>query len=271
MSALPIDPTNTTSTGLYYTYTPGGSYEMTSQFESEKYASIAANDGGADPAQYEKGTDLTLSTFARGLAGYWKLDGNTNNSSGNENNGTAYGNLTYTTGKQGEAGNFDGVDAYVDLNQTYDTDYITISWWVKIPEGSYNEGIFSIYPTNTTSVDRVWGYHYSSGGYNGVSIASYNSVGQKQIIYPQTWIPLNEWIHLTYVRSDNGDAQALYLNGNIVNSTTIIATPSTPNNTITTLARAYPTLYGALFIDDVRIYNHVLSTSKISAIYNATK
>jgi uncharacterized protein (TIGR02145 family) len=44
--ALPIDPTNTTSTGLYYTYTKG-SYELTTLLESSKYQiQVAAKDGG---------------------------------------------------------------------------------------------------------------------------------------------------------------------------------------------------------------------------------
>lgn len=34
---LPTDPTNSTSTGLYYTYNPGGSWELTALFESNIY------------------------------------------------------------------------------------------------------------------------------------------------------------------------------------------------------------------------------------------
>ena len=34
---LPVDPINTTSSGNYYTYTPGGSWELTSIPESSKY------------------------------------------------------------------------------------------------------------------------------------------------------------------------------------------------------------------------------------------
>jgi uncharacterized protein (TIGR02145 family) len=60
LSSLPIDPTNTTSTGLYYTYITGGSYELAAMMESEKYATTAAHDGGSDALLYEKGTDLTL-------------------------------------------------------------------------------------------------------------------------------------------------------------------------------------------------------------------
>src|SRR4030067_479342 len=45
LGSLPVDPINTSSTA-YYTYTPGGSWEVTSLFESAKYAPQMANDGG---------------------------------------------------------------------------------------------------------------------------------------------------------------------------------------------------------------------------------
>ncbi len=54
LSALPIDPTNTTSTGLYYTYTKG-SWELTAMLESSKYQTqVAARDGGLSGTALEK-------------------------------------------------------------------------------------------------------------------------------------------------------------------------------------------------------------------------
>ncbi|MDO9066038.1 MAG: type II secretion system protein, partial [Chloroflexota bacterium] len=55
---LPTDPTNSTSTGLYYTYTTGGSWELTSTLESNIYKmggdnDRASKDGGIYPELYE--------------------------------------------------------------------------------------------------------------------------------------------------------------------------------------------------------------------------
>src|SRR3989338_5343069 len=54
-----------------------------------------------------------------GLVGYWTFDegaGTTaNDSSGNNNTGTLTNGPTWTTGKIGQALNFDGVNDYVDL------------------------------------------------------------------------------------------------------------------------------------------------------------
>lgn len=53
LSSLPIDPTNTTTTGLYYTYIKG-SWELTAALESVKYQQTAANDGGDSNTVYER-------------------------------------------------------------------------------------------------------------------------------------------------------------------------------------------------------------------------
>jgi len=60
LSALPIDPTNTPTDGLYYTYTPGGSWHLRSILESSKYQSKALNDGGTSDNAFETGTNMAL-------------------------------------------------------------------------------------------------------------------------------------------------------------------------------------------------------------------
>ncbi len=64
LSVLPVDPVNTTSTGLYYTYVTNGSgsYELTAvALESQKYQADAENDGGQSATSYELGSSLALS------------------------------------------------------------------------------------------------------------------------------------------------------------------------------------------------------------------
>ena len=67
ISALPIDPINQTSTGNYYTYVTGGSWELNTRLESNKYAynpdnsqTISRIDGGNNDYLYEIGTNLNL-------------------------------------------------------------------------------------------------------------------------------------------------------------------------------------------------------------------
>jgi hypothetical protein len=61
LGSLPVDPTNTTSSGLFYTYQMSGTkYELTTNLESQKYQTIEANDGGLYSDLFEKGASLAL-------------------------------------------------------------------------------------------------------------------------------------------------------------------------------------------------------------------
>lgn len=61
ISALPIDPINSTTSGNYYTYVTGGSWELTALFESQKYRQESAPADGGDVVNgFEVGNNLTL-------------------------------------------------------------------------------------------------------------------------------------------------------------------------------------------------------------------
>ena len=56
---LPVDPTNTFASGLYYSYVCGGSFEVNVVFESDKFVEEAAGDGGDASGVFEVGSSLT--------------------------------------------------------------------------------------------------------------------------------------------------------------------------------------------------------------------
>ena len=62
IGSLPIDPINTTSSGLYYSFgVVNSKYEVWAQnLESTKFISKATDDGGISATAYEIGTDLTI-------------------------------------------------------------------------------------------------------------------------------------------------------------------------------------------------------------------
>jgi len=61
LGSLPVDPTNQTSSGLFYTYQMSGTkYEFTANLESQKYQTTEANDGGNYSDLFEKGASLAL-------------------------------------------------------------------------------------------------------------------------------------------------------------------------------------------------------------------
>src|SRR5690606_16490116 len=60
LATLPIDPINTTSTGLYYTYIPGGSFELNGIMESAKKRADTSLHKKNLPGVIAKGNDLAL-------------------------------------------------------------------------------------------------------------------------------------------------------------------------------------------------------------------
>lgn len=69
VSALPIDPVNTVASGNYYTYIPGGSWELNAKMEASNnvlggVTDKVSTDGGDDFTKFEIGTDITLAPWS---------------------------------------------------------------------------------------------------------------------------------------------------------------------------------------------------------------
>jgi hypothetical protein len=250
---LPIDPQNTTSTGQYYTYVVGGSWELTTLFESDKYSA--------------KASTLTPGIRDKGLVGYWKFEEGSGttayDSSGNGNNGTWSGTGThYTTGKVGSySGQFATTTSDYVVTPTsnlfaFSGDF-TLSGWFYIPQ---LPSTYFVYKASATS-----------GGLSALIGPNRFSVG-KSLISENVIIsytpPTSQWFYLVFVRS--GATVYCYYNGTQIGSGTF--TWSYPaGNTIIGIDGNYASYPFNGLIDDVRIYNRALSSAEISAIYNATR
>ena len=72
-----------------------------------------------------------ISSPADGLVAHYKFEGNTVDSSGNNNHGVGYGGVTYTSGAIGKAVSLDGLDDYVGASLS-DLEHFSISLWFRI-------------------------------------------------------------------------------------------------------------------------------------------
>ncbi len=63
IAKLPIDPINTTSSNQYYSYIPGGSWELNGVFESEKYRTDPKKSKEGLPGVISIGSNLSLNPF----------------------------------------------------------------------------------------------------------------------------------------------------------------------------------------------------------------
>jgi hypothetical protein len=69
-----------------------------------------------------------------GLVAYYPFNGDASDQSGNGNDGTSYGGVSYAEGVIGEAAVFDGVDDYVRVDQSptlNNLQTMTLTYWIK--------------------------------------------------------------------------------------------------------------------------------------------
>jgi hypothetical protein len=283
ISKLPVDPVNTTSTNLYYTYeTDGiGGFKIAAFFESQKDAPQMANDSGNDPELYEKGSNLALAS-GRGLVGYWPMDEGTGSSSGasptadmsgSSNTGTWYGTAAgtnstyYSAGKVGAwAGYFNGGNNYINVgggSSIRPVGSITIAGWI-------NPRSFTQYSTvvSANSEGYLWGY-FSTGGTPNFYI--WNSVGSWSSVSSASALSTNTWQYLA--GTFDGQYLRIFINGVQTGVTNL----GTSGNTIGYVSNnTYIGNYGNFYffpgaIDEIRIYNRALSATEIQEMYNAEK
>ncbi len=279
LSALPIDPINTTSTGLYYTYAMGGSYQFTALTESEKYAANAANDGGQDPAMYERGTDLTLTPFAHGLVGWWKFDESSGttayDSSGYGKNGTMYSSstptlLTTASGcKLGRCGLFDGTDDYVDcgtvISSVQNTGY-TVSLWARPGSVDTGSSYKMLVGQRVWSASRWYLGFYGDPAVSAVFLYKWVDGIGAQLTAQSGSFDTGSWYNVAI--SNSGSEARVYVDG-VLRGSENYSTGLESGDLSLHIGKILGTNYFESNIDDVRIYNRILSASEIEAIYNS--
>jgi len=218
---------------------------------------------------YDRQVITPVDPGTAGLQAQYPFEGNANDSSGNARNGTAMGGPLFAAGQVGQAISLDGIDDYVEI-----TGYkgilgggaFSIAAWVK----STSTGDATIVcwgaSTNGQRVDFRLG-----GGRLRVEHGKGNLQGN-------TVLADDQWHHVAVTVTENGSlsypAVKLYLDGNDDSQTT------TDPDTFDTVAsidvnigrrgtnndRVFP---GSL--DDVRIYDRVLTQEEIASLAGKTK
>lgn len=267
ISKLPVDPTNTTSTNLYYTYeTDGvGGFQVAAFFESQKEAPLMPSNSGIDAGLYEKGSNLTLAS-GRGLIGYWPLDEQTGtvalDESSNGNNGSFVNSYSYVPGKVGASAIMftSAATGYINMSSTNlspssFSNGITISLWFQTSAPSAMQGVYVGHSSNY--------FQFSWGDGSGDLNTSWKGNG-----FGATGsLPTSTWTYLTATFNPNTRVGTTYINGNRFSAATYPSAPNFPASALTIGLTSASS--GGL--DDVRIYNRVLNAPEIQELYNAEK
>ena len=205
-----------------------------------------------------------LADIKTGLKGYYPLDGNAKDRSGNNNNGVLY-SAVQASGKFGNpnrAYSFDGVNQKVSIPNSIDLQIpgdFTLSLWINVSQlPNLNEPSLkqSWFIQKSSWVNQT-GFQLLDNGYASPDIIfrTYNGSSFNDIYLPRTQFSLNTWHHLVGVR--RGTTNELWLNS--VKKGSVTANTYAMNNANLIVGDK---THGR--IDEVRIYNRALSTSDIT-------
>lgn len=207
------------------------------------------------------------------------LNGNSNDASGNANNGTD-ANITYSlgNGKFGSGAGFNGISSLITINNESQFDFertnsFTIGVWIKLNEisnkcilnkinvlGNY-EG-FQIYTTSQNKIN----VGLISNGYtsNQIDVTSIDTV------------LIDKWhnIIVTYNGSSLASGISIYLNGSKLSTTSLATTltGSILNNIKIGIGRRWttePYLNG--YLDEIIIENRAWTASEVKKYFSYTK
>ena len=238
------------------TGTPAGTYAFTVS-------------GSSGPATVSTHVTLTIAAPVQiaAAAASWAFNegaGTTAaDASGNVNTGTLMGHTAWSAGTFGTALSFSGSGDYVNVNESKSLELstaMTVSFWIK---ASDSPGV----DQRIVSKNYDWDVKLNGSAH----VLQFSSGSQYALLNYS--LPMGAWQHVTFTVSSG--AVAGYING---------APITTSSNTFTSgfLLPAYQ--YGLYIgtdagkaqfakglIDDVRIYNRVLTAAEVSAMYSQTK
>lgn len=191
-----------------------------------------------------------------GVIAYWKLDessGNAADSSGSGNTLVNQGGVTYTAGKINNGSVHSATsNAYFKTTSQINSSTLTVSMWVYMTTIDANYNGFIGFLSN-----GALNNHTSGGGFR------YESSGGN--ITSGTTLVINTWYHI--VLTMNGTSGELFLNGSSVGTGTASSMAVNQNYVVGSYGdSASNHMRGT--IDEVGIWNRVLSGSEITDLYN---
>lgn len=216
---------------------------------------------------------------SNGLVGWWPFNGNTNDESGNGNNGTVNG-ATLTLDRFGNANmayGFDGFSNYISINDnaTLDITNVTVSaWFWAIDYGTVQQqtqghivskreqsgwgASFQLALEQSSPVNGIWG-NYTINGQNGWVAFNSNAI-----------LTTSNWIHVVY--SHTNTVAKLFINGAQVASTPVSGGLNVNDLPMWFGARPNAGSLSHFFhgsLDDIGIWNRALTECEIQDLYHA--
>lgn len=218
-------------------------------------------------------------TLLNGLVAYYPFNGDVLDHSGNNNNGIAYGNLMATADHHGNPNSayyFNGINSYIQVPNSPSlnpTNQLTISLWIEIDTfmNRYTSFIDKGGPTTSGFTNREYFEYFNNQNVIWIESSGDNSPHN----YVGSYFPgLNTWFQFTAVIDRLVSHQMqVYING--------VLKGTIPDSYSQFTTNSYPLLIGSWSetnpeyspffkgrMDEIRIYNRVLSQAEITSLYN---
>jgi glucose/arabinose dehydrogenase len=217
-------------------------------------------------AQVSASTSFALTVGASSLVARYAFEGDATDSSGSGNNGSLTGNPPFVVGRVGSlAVNLNGTNQYATVPISVRTNF-TIAFWVNTTASTtgtvWTTGL-GLISADVAGVANDFGISLITNGAVGFGVGNPNTM-----LASTNAINNGQWRHVAVTRVSSSGLMTMYIDG--VQSATM--TGPTGARTAPAAIRIGGILSGGGFfpgsIDEVRIYNTVLSSGEINALAN---
>ena len=238
--------TITTNTQTYYT---------------SENISIDVNTSALTNISYYLNNDDLINSDS--LIAYYQAEDNANDRLGTYN-GTEFNGVSYTDSKNQSywnAFNFDGVDDYIEVGDVYDTSSSwSMSYWLYKPSTSLVTAF--MYKSRGTGNALLLNLNTD----DTLNFKTWNSVNIASDLTTTTTLS-NGWNYLTFTYDSSTQNKSIYINGVYDKSQTVSDVAEYSN---TDVIGGDPANYLNGSMDEIRIYQKVLSQSEITNLYSST-
>lgn len=212
-----------------------------------------------------------------GLVVHLALDGNAVDSSVNGNDGSESGGHSYVSGRVGPAISLNGTDASVSIPENTNLDgfgRFSVSLWIK-PREELNAGSGRqdlLYKGVSDSVNQSYTLSYDAGGTGLRFIAKNGQSTYREARYVSDFTA-DEWVHILCTYDGTIPSAQMYVNGVAVGTEIdmgLTGAVADSGDALTVGMRPDNNYHFDGCIDDLRVYNRILTPAEISQLSNPT-
>src|SRR3989338_43253 len=224
----------------------------------------------------------TEANITTGLVSHWKMDettGTTASDSAGTNTGTLINSPTWTTGKLNNALSFDGINDYTNISNESNFDFertnsFSASAWIKIAPTTVENSILGKEFNGPTYTG--WAFYVEPDSVRVFLVNKWDAPSNGIVKNSSIQVDDNLWHHVAFTYNGTSLASGIniYIDGVLSNGTV------TRDNLSASMLNNVPLNIGSSVsgsanyfkgvLDEIRVYNRVLSSSDITELYNYT-